>query len=217
MDPPLEARIETARGPAAVTLYRPETTAPGARNCLLVLTHGSAGGVDAPDLVATRDMARERGATVAMVTQAYRVAGRRSPGGNTGPQDESWTTVVRQIRAWPGLGESPLVLAGRSNGARVACRSAVELGAHAVVALAFPLHPPGKPHRSRDAELRAAGVPRLVVNGASDPFGIPEPDEETTVIVRRGERHDLARAPREVATGVVDWLAERGLVAHVES
>lgn len=202
-------QIPTSRGPASVTLHRGAAPA----RCLLVLTHGAGGGVDAPDLGALRAAATARGAVAAAVTQPYRVAGRRGPGGSTRPLDDAWYEVVCQLRDVPDLGNLPLVFAGRSNGARVACRGARALDARAVVALAFPLHPPGRPERSRDAELRAVPAACLVVNGGSDPFGVPAADERTTVLVRPGERHDLARDPDGTATLVVDWLAGRGLLA----
>ena len=136
-----------------------------------MLTHGSAGGVDAPDLLAVRDAALAAGAVVARVTQPFRLAGARAPG-SAARQDEAWEAVLGELRArWPGL---PLVQGGRSNGARVACRTAEAVGAVAAVALAFPLHPPGRPEKSRAGELREAGVDVLVVNGDRDPFGVPD-------------------------------------------
>ncbi|MDA0564562.1 alpha/beta hydrolase [Streptomonospora sp. S1-112] len=198
--------IETPRGPARVELEVPGTGAP---RYLLALTHGAGGGVDAPDIAAVSAAAVAQGAAVARITQPYRVAGRRMPGPATGPQDEAWRSVVEQVRARPELAGAPLVLGGRSNGARVACRTAAALEAAAVVALAFPLHPPGKPERSRAGELRGAGVPTLVVNGDRDPFGVPDPADATTLVVREGERHDLAKDVESLAAVVVGWLAER--------
>lgn len=163
--------------------------------------------MDAPDIAAVSAAAAAEGAAVARITQPYRVAGRRMPGSATGPQDEAWRSVVEQVRAWPELAGAPLVLAGRSNGARVACRTAAALEAAAVVALAFPLHPPGRPERSRAGELRGAGVPTLVVNGDRDPFGVPDPADATTLVVRQGERHDLAKDVESLAAVVVEWLA----------
>jgi predicted alpha/beta-hydrolase family hydrolase len=190
--------LDTPRGPARVDLD--DATA---GLCLLVLGHGAGGDVDAPDLVAVRDAARDAGAVVARVTQPYRVAGRRAPA-PAGHLDEAWTAVVRELTAEFTL---PLVLGGRSSGARVACRTAPQLGAVAVLALAFPEHPPGKPERSRGAELRT-GVPTLVINGESDPFGRPEPSDTVEVRVVPGD-HGLKRDPAAVARLAVDWLAAR--------
>ncbi|GGS76835.1 alpha/beta hydrolase [Planobispora rosea] len=173
---------------------------------LLVLTHGSAGGVDAPDLLAVRDAVLKIGGVVARVTQPFRLRGARAPGSAV-KQDEAWTAAVEEIRrGHPGL---PLAQGGRSNGARVACRTARAVGAEAVVALAFPLHPPRKPERSRAPELRAAGTEVLVVNGDRDPFGVPEAADAARLVVLAGEGHDLNRDPARVGEVVADWLGER--------
>ncbi len=155
---------------------------------LLVLGHGAGGDVDAPDLTALRAACLEAGVAVARVTQPYRVAGRRAPA-PAAHLDEAWIAAVAAARADRRLANLPLIVGGRSSGARVACRTARALGAVAVVALAFPLHPPGRPERTRDAELDT-GVPTLVVNGDRDPFGVPTPRPWVTVVVRPGERHD---------------------------
>jgi predicted alpha/beta-hydrolase family hydrolase len=163
--------------------------------------------VDAPDLVALRDAAVHAGVAVALVTQPYRVAGRRAPA-PAGHLDEAWCAVVRRLL--DEYEEPPsLVVGGRSSGARVACRTAAALGARGVVALAFPLHPPGRPERSRAGEL-ASGVPTLVVNGDRDPFGVPAAASGVRVEVRAGERHGLSRDPRGSARVVVGWLREHG-------
>jgi predicted alpha/beta-hydrolase family hydrolase len=91
----------------------------------------------------------------------------------------------------------------------VACRTAVALGASGVLALAFPVHPPGRPERSRLDELRT-GLPTLVVNGDRDPFGRPGRSAGRRVVVRPGETHALDRDPAGVATAVVRWLRQHG-------
>lgn len=192
----------TDAGPARVHIERPD----GTPAYLLVCTHGSGGGVDAPDLLALRGAVVRAGSVAAAVEQPYRVAGRRAPG-SAAAQDRAWCQVVSGLRQrFPDL---PVVLAGRSNGARVVCRTAPETRPAAVVALAFPLHPPGRPERSRAPELRAAPGPTLVVNGERDPFGVPDPADAHTVHVLPGQRHDLARNPGGLASTVVDWIAER--------
>lgn len=188
----------TPRGPALV-----EIDEAGRPRMVLVLTHGSAGGVDAPDLLAVREAALGVGASVARVTQPFRLAGARAPG-SAARQDEAWGAVLAELRArWPGL---PLVQGGRSNGARVACRTAKDVGAAAVVALAFPLHPPGKPERSRAGELRGAGVDVLVVNGDRDPFGVPDAADAARLVVLPGEGHDLKKDPARVGEVVAEWI-----------
>src|SRR5215211_1356472 len=137
--PPSGAEVDTRRGPARVDLDVPD----GGTRSLLILGHGAGGSVDSPDLVAVRDAVLPAGVAVARVTQPYRVAGRRAPA-PANQLDEAWTAVVRGLHA-----DVPLIFGGRSSGARVACRTAGELGAVAVVALAFPLHPPGRPEKSR--------------------------------------------------------------------
>ncbi|MEU6410539.1 alpha/beta family hydrolase [Microbispora sp. NPDC046933] len=170
---------------------------------LLVLTHGSGGGVDAPDLLAVRDAVLASGGTVARVVQPFRLRGARAPGSAV-KQDEAWLSIVAALRErHPGL---PLVQGGRSNGARVACRTARAAGAEAVVALAFPLHPPGKPERSRAEELRQAGTPVLVVNGDRDPFGVPDEKDAARLVVLSGEGHEFKKDPARVGEVVARWL-----------
>ncbi|MFF0318877.1 alpha/beta family hydrolase [Micromonospora sp. NPDC005252] len=191
--------INTPRGPARIDTDLPARSA----TALLVLGHGAGGSVDAPDLLAVRDTAVEAGLTVIRVTQPYRVAGRRAPA-PAGHLDEAWTAVLAALRARHD--EVPtLLVGGRSSGARVACRTARAVGAAGVVALAFPLHPPGRPERSRAAEL-ATGLPTLVVNGDRDPFGVPASGPGVQVVTRPGETHDLRRDPAGTADVVRDWL-----------
>jgi uncharacterized protein len=193
----------TPRGPASVALTEPAGT--GAPRSLLVLGHGAGGGVDAPDLAAVSKAVTAGGVAVALVTQPYRVAGRRSPA-PAAHLDEAWTAVLTELRSGP-LGGVPIIVGGRSSGARVACRTAAAVGAAGIVALAFPLHPPGKPDKSRDDELNT-GLPTLVVNGDRDPFGVPEERPGVTVAVRPGLRHDLRGDVRGTAAIVLDWLRQ---------
>jgi predicted alpha/beta-hydrolase family hydrolase len=146
------------------------------------------------------------GGAVARVTQPYRVKGRRAPGPSA-RQDAAWVEVVAALRRAAGEG-LPLIQGGRSNGARVACRTASAVGARAVIALAFPLHPPGRPRRSRAAELAAAGTDVLVLNGDRDPFGIPEGTGRIRVVVLAGESHALSRRPGEAGRAAGSWLRE---------
>jgi predicted alpha/beta-hydrolase family hydrolase len=188
---PVVQEIVTAAGPAHVRLEQPQGTKPA---FLAVLTHGAGGTPDTADLLAAKDALKALGAITALVTQPYRVRGARAPG-NAGKQDAAWVELVTRLRTDPAL---PLIQGGRSNGARVACRTARAVGAAAVIALAFPLHPPGRPGQSRDAELRAAGASVLVVNGDRDPFGVPGADAATDVVILEGETHALSRHPAAV-------------------
>ena len=192
--------VATDAGPAEV-----ELTAPRNARALLVITHGAAGGTHVPDLLAVRDACTGEGVAVALLTQPFRVAGRRSPP-KPEAQDAAWVQAVTALRRRRGLGTLPLVLGGRSNGARVACRTAGRLHATAVVALAFPLHVPGKPERSRLGELDAADLPVLVVQGDRDAFGMPPPADGRTVVVVPGADHSLKRDLPLIAGAVADFV-----------
>ncbi len=179
----------------------------------LVLGHGAAGGVASRDLVAVTDVARSAGVSVALVEQPYRVAGRRSPA-PAGQLDAAWTAVVDHLCAGELRG-LPLVVGGRSSGARVACRTAGATGAVGVLCLAFPLQPPRRagsaPTSSRLSELDEVAVPTLVVQGARDRFGIPPATARRTVVQVPGD-HSLRTDVQAVAAAVGDWLP--GVVAQ---
>jgi uncharacterized protein len=175
-----------------------------------VLGHGAGGGLHAPDLVAAADAARSLGFTVALVEQPYRVAGRRTPA-PARQLDAAWLAVLARLRG-NELAGTRLVVGGRSAGARVACRTAAESGADAVLCLAFPLHPPGRsgdPAKSRLPELEAVPLPVLVVQGERDPFGMP-PDGPQRRVVRVPGDHSL-RNTEAVRAAVGEWLADRRL------
>jgi uncharacterized protein len=191
--------IVTSSGPGNVELGNPA----GEPAFLAVLTHGAGGTPHTPDVLAVRDAALRLGAMTALVTQPYRVSGARAPGA-TAKQDAAWTEIIAALRS--ERSNLPLVQGGRSNGARVACRTARAVRASGVIALAFPLHPPGHPERSRAAELEAAGTPVLVLNGGRDPFGIPEEDDETRVVVLPGQAHALSKDPSAIGEAVTGWL-----------
>jgi predicted alpha/beta-hydrolase family hydrolase len=155
--------VETPAGVARIT-WR---TADHPR-LVLAVGHGAGGGIEARDLQALADSLPRLGVSVALVEQPWRVAGKKvAPAPRT--LDTGWRAVWPALLT-PGL---PVVSGGRSAGARVACRTAAELGARGVLALSFPLHPPGRPEKSRLAELLGPGLPTLVVQGGNDPFGKP--------------------------------------------
>lgn len=190
--------IDTPQGPARVHLQEAGEPAGG-----LILGHGAAGGVSAPDLVAVAEVASSVGFSVALVEQPYRVAGRRSPA-PAHRLDEAWTAVVEHLRGGEFVG-LPLIVGGRSAGARVACRTAAGSGAVAVLCLAFPLHPPGRPEKTRQPELDAVQAPTLVVQGSQDPFGMPAASAAYDLVTVRGN-HSLKGDLEAVATAVRDWL-----------
>lgn len=173
----------------------------------LVLGHGAGGGVAAPDLVAVADAAFSEAVSVVLVEQPYRVAGRRSPA-PARQLDTAWVAVVERLRG-DELRGLPLVVGGRSLGARVACRTAAETGALGVLCLAFPLRPPRRAGAaeapSRLPELEAVPVPTLVVQGSSDRFGIPPPGTLRTVVQVPGD-HALRADVDAVATAARAWI-----------
>ena len=186
--------LETPNGQARVHLREVDTP-----RAALVLGHGAGGGVESPDLQGAANAALEAGLTVALVEQPYRVAGRRSPA-PANQLDAAWTSVIEQLAF-----EVPLIAGGRSAGARVACRTAATTGAKAVLCLAFPVHPPGRPEKSRLDELDAVTVPTLVVQGERDPFGMPPQARNRSVVTIPGT-HSL-RSSSAIAAAVLAWLA----------
>jgi predicted alpha/beta-hydrolase family hydrolase len=192
--------VDTPHGQANIHLHPAETP-----RAALVLGHGAGGGVASRDLVAVTDVARSAGFSVALVEQPYRVAGRRSPA-PARQLDAAWVAVVAHLRAHELRG-LPLVVGGRSLGARVACRTVEATDAIGVLCLAFPLLPPRRkaPPQSRLPELEALTVPTLVVQGERDPFGIPPPGPRREVVRVPGD-HSLRTDIPAVAAAAEDWL-----------
>jgi uncharacterized protein len=170
--------------------------------------------VTSRDLVTATDVALSEGVSVALIEQPYRVAGRRSPA-PARQLDAAWTAVVDYLREGE-LNGLPLLVGGRSLGARVACRTAEPTAAAGVLCLAFPLQPPRRsraaPAQSRLFELDAVPLPMLVVQGSSDPFGMPPPGPLRTVVQVPGN-HSLRTDLEAVAAAVRGWLP--GVVAQV--
>ncbi len=204
--------IETDAGAARITWHRAKRP-----RLLLAVSHGAGGGIEARDLQALARVLPGQGVTVALVEQPWRVAGKKvAPAPKT--LDVGWRGI------WPALAEPglPVISGGRSAGARVACRTAVELGAHAVLALSFPLHPPGRPEKSRAGELLGAGVSTLVVQGGNDPFGKPEefpqgsyelvevPYADHGFVVPKRAGISQEEAVTVVTDGVVEWARSLG-------
>jgi hypothetical protein len=197
--------IPTPRGPARAHLERVSSPR-GA----LVLGHGAGGGVNAPDLQASAAAAVKRGVTVALIEQPYRVAGRRSPA-PAAQLDVAFTTAVEYLRETE-LGSLPVILGGRSSGARVACRTANALDAAGVLCLAFPLLPPRRANSSREPESRlpeldAVSAPVLVVQGSRDRFGVPPAAPHRTVVEVTGD-HSLRGDAGGLRAAVENWLGE---------
>ncbi|RPE40857.1 hypothetical protein EDD90_3925 [Streptomyces sp. Ag109_O5-1] len=204
--------VGTEAGDARITWCEAERA-----RLVLAVGHGAGGGIEARDLQAVAAVLPAHGVTVALVEQPWRVAGKKlAPAPKT--LDAGWRGV------WPALTAKglPVVSGGRSAGARVACRTATELGAAAVLALSFPLHPPGKPEKSRAEELLGAGVPTLVVQGGNDPFGKPAefPEGEYGLVEVPGADHGFAVPKRAdigpeqvvaiITDAVVGWATSLG-------
>ena len=229
--------VDTPLGMARLTLHRPA----GEGHGTLLLGHGAGGGIEAPDLVAVSAAAVAHGWLVGLVEQPWRVAGKRVAAAP--PRlDQAWLAVLEALASAQNQAKNqaqnqaqnqdqdhaqtrPLVVGGRSAGARVACRTAAVTGADAVLCLAFPLHPPGRPERSRAAELTQGsdgGRPLYVVQGRRDGFGTPDDvrsaarsaGADVEVLAVDGD-HALRADLAAVAAGTVEWLARvRAAVAR---
>ena len=187
--------LDTPHGPARAHLHPVDEP-----RLAVVLGHGAGGGVTAKDLVRATRAANEAGASVALIEQPYMVAGRRSQA-PAAQLDAAWIAALEQL-PFDGL---PLVTGGRSAGARVACRTAAATGAEGVLCLAFPLHPPGRPEKSRLDELEQVKVPVLIVQGASDPFGMPPSGPDREIVTVPGN-HSLTGDLATLAQAVTAWL-----------
>lgn len=194
-----ELLVDTPRGPARLHI-----DAAGDAAGLLVLGHGAGGSVTAPDLRAVAERAPPAGITVVRVEQPYRVAGRRSPA-PAAQLDEAWIVAVAAAQQRVGAGV-PLIVGGRSSGARVAARTVQATGAAGLVALAFPLVSPRGV--SRQPELDGIGVPTLILQGDRDTFGMPTEAASRRVHVLAGVDHSMRGRGGEMATVVLTFLAE---------
>jgi predicted alpha/beta-hydrolase family hydrolase len=188
----------------------------------VVLGHGAGGSSWSADLQALTSLTGHRWLVV-LVEQPWRVAGRKVA---TPPAqlDVAWLSVLAALTSGRGRLPRPLVVGGRSSGARVACRTAAAVGADAVLALSFPLHPPGRPEKSRADEARlvtAAGTPLTVIQGEKDPFGSPDEvraalGTSAEVMQARGT-HSFTTPPTDVLTAATTFLTNLGTVRPTTS
>ena len=183
-----ERRIDTPHGEARLVTDRARSPF-----ATLLLSHGAGAGVDTADLEAIAHHLPRNGITVVRLEQPWRVAGRKVA---TAPPtlDDGLVAAAGQLRL-----STPLVVGGRSAGARSAARCALRLGAGGCLALAFPLHPPGRPEKTRLSELSGVGVPTLVVQGERDTMGRPDEfPQDVDLAVVPGADHSFkvpARGP----------------------
>ncbi len=193
---PTERMVATPRGEARLVVRRAKRPI-----ATLVLTHGAGGGIDAPDLVRLARTLPQQDISVTLVEMPWRVAGKKLAPAPT-VIDECFTAVLDNLRT-----RSPLVLGGRSAGARSACRVARDAGARGVLALSFPLHPPGRPEKSRAGELERVRLPTLVIQGERDPFGTPEefPSDVDLAVVPAAD-HSM-KVPASAPLSQADALA----------
>ncbi|AXB45035.1 alpha/beta family hydrolase [Amycolatopsis albispora] len=190
-------QVDTDYGPARVELHCAEEG-----RAVLLLGHGAGGGFGAKDLIVVTRAAQAVGVHVVLVEQPYRVAGRRAPA-PAKQLDNAWLTVAEAVDdQFDGL---PAVFGGRSSGARVACRTSAAGQAVAVLCLAFPTHPPGKPEKTRQPELDGVEVPTLVVQGERDPFGIPAAGPHHELVLLAGD-HSLSADLDGVGRATSEWL-----------
>ena len=196
--------VPTPHGDARAHVARPADAPVG----LMMLGHGAGGGVTAHDLGLATEEALRAGLAVALVEQPYRVAGRKAPAPPT-QVDAAWRAVVEHVQGGD-FGDLPLIVGGRSFGARVACRTSDDVNATGVLCLAFPVHPPGRPEKSRLPELTAVTVPTLVVQGENDPFGMPDrealPSNIALVVV--SSDHSLKKDAPAIRAAISGWLSE---------
>jgi len=204
--------LDTPVGMARAHLWRPPHPCGS-----VVLGHGAGGSSWSADLQALTSLT-EHGWLVVLVEQPWRVAGRKVA---TPPAqlDVAWLAVLAALTSGRGSLPRPWVVGGRSSGARVACRTAAAVGADAVLALSFPLHPPGKPEKSRAKEAQLvldAGTRLVVIQGEKDPFGGPEEvrlalTASAEVVQVRGT-HSFTRTPTDVLSAATHFLTNLGTV-----
>jgi predicted alpha/beta-hydrolase family hydrolase len=170
--------VATPVGDAALHAYRVRRP-----RALVVLGHGAGRGTDTADLLGLAHDLSAGGVAVVLVDQPWVLAGRKVAAPPP-TLDAAWVPAVAAAREAAGAGRrTPLVVGGRSAGARVACRTAEEVGAAAVLLLAVPLLPPAA-RGSTDKRAAAlatrlgelalpasAGIPVVAAQGTRDSFG----------------------------------------------
>ncbi len=157
-------------GDASTTVAWDPPTTPSGRVC--ICAHGAGGSMDDRSVVAMSHALTTRGIGVVRFNFLYRARGKGAPD----PMPRllaCYSVVTESVRAT--LAPDTLLLGGRSMGGRVASMLVADgASCDGLLLLAYPLHPPGKPHQMRTGHLPAIGVPVLCLSGTRDPFCGPE-------------------------------------------
>jgi uncharacterized protein len=186
----------------------------GPRCAGLVLAPGASAGRDQPALVAIDEAVSARRIAVERMDFPYRIAGRRAPD-RPEVMIEAVREVATELAGRISAKQNKIALGGRSMGGRMASMAVAEgLTAAALVLVSYPLHPPGRPEKSRIEHLGALTVPCLFVSGTRDAFGTPDELEAATALIPgpvsyvwiEGGDHGLRRRDALVAEAVGAWL-----------
>lgn len=165
--------VTVASGTVTALVYPPPD--PTRALATLILAHGAGAPQSSTFMVAFAEALARRGCHAVTFNFPYTEQGRRMP--DRAPTLEAcFRDVIAAIRARPDLAAGPLVIGGKSMGGRMASHLAAQGVADlaGVVALGYPLHPPGRPEQLRAEHLARIRQPFLIVQGARDAFGTPE-------------------------------------------
>ncbi|MDI3312873.1 MAG: alpha/beta hydrolase [Mycobacterium sp.] len=183
---------------------------------VVVLTHGAGGSRESPLLQQVCEEWARRGWLAVRYDLPYRRRRPTGPPSGSGAGDRAG--IAEAITVCRGLAGGPLIAGGHSYGGRqtsmVVAHGAGEAAAAVslLTLLSYPLHPPGRPQRTRTGHLSGITVPTVFVHGSSDPFGTLEEVRAaaalvaapTEVVEVAGARHDLSSKTLDVPALAVD-------------
>jgi uncharacterized protein len=210
-------RIETSGGPVSALWDGPSDA-----EVLVVLAPGAGAGVYTDFMRHFAERLAAHGSAVCRFNFLYSERGRKTPDRQP-VLEATYREVVEAALDLHGPGR--LVLGGKSMGGRIASHIvAGGVEADGLAFLGYPLHPPGRPERLRDAHLRAISAPMLFVEGTRDPFcpldsldrvrgGLPAPTEvfvvedgDHSLKVRKSSGRTTQKAWDEAASALADWI-----------
>ena len=193
-----------------------------------VLAPGAGAGQQSAFITGVAQALSDRGVDVLTFNFLYTEQRRRVPD-RTEKLDACYRAAV--VAARGHFGRPAVFIGGKSMGGRIATHLAAgddadELGIRGVVALGYPLHPPGKPEQLRAVHLARMRVPMLIIQGERDPFGTPAElrpvldavSADVTVHVVENGDHSLASSRQkdrvaavyaEIQDAVAKWIRER--------